>query len=208
MKTLTPVLEPSTDAVAAECVDGPRMRVEVAALSVADLAPRIRTGCLYDPQPEGTFGLLVTREAPRHLQRARVTIRAHWPWFAPSFLLLTGHSGACTHRRCRHDDADAPGHRCNVAVSRQQLGWSAFAAAYRTELDGWPRLARLAVVRQIALWLRTFETVTLLSFEPSLPRGAALVAWQERGEVVPYTQRHILRNWLLAGPVGSSDSAP
>jgi hypothetical protein len=70
--------------------------------------------------------------------------------------------------------------------------------AYRAELERWPRLAHLAVVRQIALWLQTFQTVTLLSFEPSMPRGAALAARQERGEFVPYAQRHVLRDWLLS----------
>jgi len=177
-------------------------------ISLTDLAPRIRTGCLYDLQPDRTFGLLVTRQAPRRLQRVQVAIRAHWPWFAPSFLLLTGHSGACAHRRCRHDDADAAGHRCNVPLPRQQLGWEAFAAAYRAELDRWPRLAHVAVVQQIARWLQTFQTVTILSFESSMPRGIAFAAWQERGEFVPYSQRHILRDWLLTGPAGSSDTTP
>jgi hypothetical protein len=122
----------------------------------------------------------------------------------PSFMLLTGHAGACPHRRCRHDDASAAGHRCEAPVPHQQLGWEGFAAAYRAELDRWPRLAQLAVARQIALWLQTFQTVTLLSFEPSMPRGAALAAWRERrerGEFIPYAQRHILRAWLLTGPL-------
>jgi len=208
MKPLTPVLDPIGYPVAGEHVAGPRARVDEAALSLADLAPRIRTGCVYDLQPEGTFGLLVTRQAPRRLQRVRVTIRAHWPWFAPSILLLTGHTSACTHRRCRHEDAGAAGHRCEVPVPRQQLGWDVFAATYRAELDRWPPLAHLAVVRQMALWLQTFQTVTILSFEPSMPRGAALSAWRERGEFIPYTQRHILRDWLLKGPSRSSDTAP
>jgi hypothetical protein len=56
-------------------------------------------------------------------------------------------------------------------------------------------------VRRIALWLQTFETVTILSFEPSLSRGAALVAWRERGEFIPYAKGHILRDWLLTGPL-------
>ena len=114
MKTLAPVLDSVLDSVAAEC--------------------------LYESQPEGAFGLLVTRQAPRRLQRAQVAIRAHWPWCAPSFFLLTGRASPCTHRRCRHDDADAPGHRCKVPGPRQQLGWDAFAAAYRAESDRRPRL--------------------------------------------------------------------
>jgi hypothetical protein len=79
------------------------------------------------------------------------------------------------------------------------MGWEVFAAAYRAELDRWPNLAHLAAVRQIALWLQAFQTVTLLSFEPSMPRGTALAAWRERGEFIPYAQRHILRAWLLTG---------
>jgi hypothetical protein len=88
------------------------------------------------------------------------------------------------------------------------MGWEAFATAYRAELDRWPRLAHIAAVHQVALWLQTFETVTLLSFEPSMPRGAAFAAWQEGDEFVPYAQRHILRDWLLTGFAGSSDTAP
>jgi hypothetical protein len=194
--------------VAAEPVTVASATVTSSTVSLSDLAPRIRTGCLFEPQPEDTFGLLVTRQAPRCLRRAQAAVRAHWPWFAPSFLLLTGHTDPCTHRRCRHTDTNAAGHRCNVPLPRQQLGWEGFATAYRDELDRWPRLAHVAVLRQIALWLQTFETITLLSFEPSMPRGAALAAWQDRGEFVPYAQRHILRDWLLTGSEASPDSTP
>jgi hypothetical protein len=86
------------------------------------------------------------------------------------------------------------------------MGWEAFAVAYRAELDRWPRLAHVAAVHQIAWWLLTFETVTLLSFEPSMPRGAALTAWRERGEFVPSAQRHVLREWLLTGPAALSNA--
>ena len=34
-------------------------------LSLAELADRIRTGCVYEGQPEDTLGLLVTRQDPR-----------------------------------------------------------------------------------------------------------------------------------------------
>jgi hypothetical protein len=183
-------------------------RLTSSSISLSHLAARMRTGCLYEPQPADTFGLLVTRQAPRRLQRVQASVKAHWPWFAPSFSLLTGHTRPCTHRHCRHDDADAAGHHCDVPAPDQQLGWDGFATTYRAELDRWPRLAHLAVIRQIALWLQTFETVTLLSFEPSMPRGAALATWQERGEFVPYAQRHILRDWLLSGPTGSEGSTP
>jgi hypothetical protein len=169
MKALMP-----TTAGAARRAPAP---IAPATVSLSGLAPRIRTGCLYEPQPADTFGVLVTRQAPRRLHRVQASVRAHWPWFGPSFLLLTSHSGPCTHRQCRHEDADAAGHRCDVPTPRQQLGWEGFVAAYRAELDRWPRLAHLAVIRQIALWLQTFETVTLLSFEPSMPRGAALAVW-------------------------------
>ena len=80
------------------------------------------------------------------------------------------------------------------------LGGTASPAAYRAELDRWPRLAHVAVVQQIARWLQTFETVTILSFESSAPRGAALTAWHEQGAFRPYAQRHIFREWLLMEP--------
>jgi hypothetical protein len=86
MKTLTPVLDSALDSVAAERLAGAEKSVAPSGLSVADLAPRIRTGCLYESQPAGTFGLLVTRQAPRRPQRVQVAIRAHWPWCAPQFL--------------------------------------------------------------------------------------------------------------------------
>ena len=191
MTTLTPVADTSLNAA--------HPAGSSAAISLTDLALRIRTGCLYDLQPENTFGLLVTREVPRRLHHVRVAIQAHWHWFAPSFLLLTGHTGACSHRRCRYEDAPSAGHRCDVAVPRQQLGWEAFAAAYRAELDRWPHLAHVVVVQQISRWLQTFETVTILSFESSMPRGAALAAWTQRGAVRPYTQRQVFRDWLLTG---------
>jgi hypothetical protein len=212
MKTLTSTLESlpasrSDPAVTGQS-SGFNTRVDGGVVSVADLTPRLRTGCLYESQPEGTFGLLVTRQAPRRLQRVQASVRAHWPWFAPSFLLLTRHTSPCTHRRCRHVDGSAAGHRCDVPAPHQQLGWEQFAATYRAELDRWPRLAHLAVVRQIALWLQTFQTVTLLSFEPSMPRGTALAARQERGGFVPYAERHVLREWLLSGPPAWDTIAP
>lgn len=210
MRALTPALEVVRDPVAAGHQDGQQDGHQDGAdtslplgFSVADLAPRIRTGCVFEPQPESTFGVLVTRQAPQRLQRVQASVRAHWPWFAPSFVLLTGHTSPCTHRQCRHSDGSAAGHRCDVPLTRQQLGWEGFVSAYRAELDRWPRLAHLAVVRQIALWLQTFQTVTLLSFEPSMPRSAALAAWHERSEFLPFAQRHVLRDWLLTSPAES-----
>jgi hypothetical protein len=43
-------------------------------LPQAQLAERIRTGCVYDLQPPNTFGLLVTRDDPRTRWRARPVV--------------------------------------------------------------------------------------------------------------------------------------
>jgi len=135
-------------------------------LSLAELADRIRTGCVYEGQPEETVGLLVTRQDPHERWRKRsvlAPIRAHWRRFAPSVSLLTGSSQPCSHSRhtrCQHERPAA-------------LGWEGFAAAYRAELERWPFPVQLAVVRQISAWLCSYRTVTILSFEPSQPRGAA-----------------------------------
>jgi hypothetical protein len=180
-------------------------------ISLTDLASRIRTGCVFEEQPDDTCGILLTREAPRRLARVRSAIQVHWRWCAPSVFLLTGHTTMCCHRRChpnKGQSGQTAGHSCDVPASHQRMGWEAFAAAYRAELDHWPRLAHVAAVHQIARWLQTFQTVTLLSFEPSLPRGAALAAWRERGEFVPYAQRHILKDWLLSSPRTTADPAP
>ncbi len=172
--------------------------------ALADLAPRIRTGCVFDLQPQRTCGVLVTREPPRRARRALASVHVHWRWFAPSVYLLTGHTSAFRHRPGLHNEGSVReprvGHRCDAPALRQQLGWAGFAAAYRAELDRWPRLAHVAVVQQIARWLQTFETITILSFESSAPRGGALAAWQEHGEFQLYAQRHIFREWLLMEP--------
>src|SRR5262249_49531804 len=119
------------------------------------------------------------------------SMHAHWQWFAPSIFLLTGHTSACRHRRCHHEEASptghSAGHRCDAPVPRQQLGWEAFAIAYRAELDRWPRLAHMAVVQQIARWLQTFETVTILSFESSAPIAAGVELRERRKRT---TQHH------------------
>ncbi len=162
-------------------------------LSLAELAERIRTGCVYEVQPEETVGVLVTREDPRQRWRTRqvlAPIGTHWRRFAPSVSLLTGSSRSCgysRHARCQHERPAA-------------LGWEGFAAAYRAELERWPFLVQWAVVRQIASWLCSYRTVTILSLEPSRPRGAALLAWEQRGEFVPWAQRHVFREWLLRLP--------
>jgi hypothetical protein len=152
------------------------------------LARRLRTGCVFDEQPPGTFGLLVTRSDPRtrrgtthgHRQ-VRAPVHAHWPRFAPSVLLLTGHEVACHARHCR-----GVGHEVQPAAE-QVKGWPAFAAAYRAELEAWPFHTRLAVVRQIAARLRTVDTVTILSFELRTPEGSTPDYW---------AQRHVFCDWL------------
>jgi hypothetical protein len=161
-----------------------------AAVSLAQVAQRIRAGCVYEAQPEETLGLLVTRHDPRarwHARPVRAAIDAHWPLLAPSMHLLTGQTAPRQRQRDPHERGPA-------------LGWEGFAAAYRAELERWPFLVQLAVVRQIATWLCSYRTVTILSFEPSMPRGAALAAWKQRGEFVPWAQRHVFREWLLRLP--------
>jgi hypothetical protein len=165
-------------------------------LSAAALMCRIRAGCVYDAHPSDTFGLLVTRAVPRTQrgrQRGLTPIHAHWPLFAPSVQLLTGHETACRSRRC-HGDGRCEGH------TPFHLGWPAFAAAYRAELETWPILTRLAVARQVVAWLRTAPTVTVLSFERRTPQGSPPDCW---------AQRHIFRDWLrsllpLAIPLGAA----
>lgn len=162
----------------------------------ADLAGRIRTGCLYEAQPDGTLGVLVTRDDPRTRYRGRrvlAPIHAHWATFAPSVFLLTGHETACRARRCRGDG------RC-AGHTPLRLGWPTFAAAYHAELERWPFLTRLALARQVAGGLCTAPTVTILSFEPArrIPPSGAANAW---------AQRHVFRDWLvsllpLAMPLG------
>src|SRR5262249_30224518 len=69
-------------------------------ISLTELAPRIRTGCVFEEQPDDACGVLVTREAPRRLAHVRGAIHTHWRWCAPSIALLTGHTAKCRHRRC------------------------------------------------------------------------------------------------------------
>lgn len=122
-------------------------------LGPSTLAARLCVGCVYDTQPRDTFGLLVTRAAPRprraegHRLRPVATVHAHWPLFAPSVRLLTGHETTCQSRRCQGAG------RC-MGHTPLHLGWPAFAAAYRAELEQQLFRTRLAVARQIAAWLR------------------------------------------------------
>jgi hypothetical protein len=166
-------------------------------LPQAQLAERIRTGCVYDLQPTTTFGLLVTRDDPRTRWRARpvlAPIHAHWPRCAPSITLLTGQERTCRaqhFRQARH-----------LTLS---MNWTTFAASYRAELEQRSLAERLGLLRQILAWLCQYPTVTVLSFESGTPKGEALVAWEQRHEFVPWAQRHIFRAWLvsllpMAGP--------
>jgi len=174
-------------------------------LSLAALAGRIRTGCVYEEQPDGTFGLLVTRHDPRRRWRSRAVpapIGAHWAELAPSVALLTGRDAGCRARRCRGMGGHA-GHlgvTSSVPEARPRLGWDSFAAAYRAELDAAPEWLRRGTVRRVLAWLQDHPTLTILSFEPGMPRGEALRAWEERGAFVPWAQRHVFRAWLLALP--------
>ena len=164
--------------------------------SIAALAERILTGCVYDAELPETFGLLVTRGDPRTNRRYHRTlapIHAHWPLYAPSMQLLTGHDTACRVRRCRGVGRHA-GH------ATIHLGWPDFAAAYRAELEVWPFLTRLAVARQLVTWLCTSPTITILSFEDHPREGSTAECW---------AQRHVFRDWLrcllpLAIPMGAA----
>lgn len=135
----------------------------------APLAARIRTGCVFESQPAGSFGLLVTRADPRPRRRVRAPIQAHWSLLAPSVPLLMGLPV--------------------TPVAEQAHRWPAFAATYHAELAAQPFHVHLAVARQVAAWLREYETVTILSFEHWSPRAYAPDYW---------AQRHVFRDWLRA----------
>lgn len=165
------------------------------------LAARIRAGSVYHEQPAETFGLLVTRSdlrtrrGTKHGRRqVRALIHAHWPLFAPSAPLLTDHDVA-SHIRSWHGMGHSAEHAVNAPLVSN---WPDFAAAYRAELEDWHSHSRLAVARQIAAWLRRYETVTILSFEVRTPAHSTPDCW---------AQRHIFRDWLceilpLAAPLG------
>jgi hypothetical protein len=165
------------------------------AITPAELATRIRTGCVYERQPTGTFGVLVTRSDPRTRRRAYRTlapIHAHWSTFAPSVALLTGHPTACRSRRCHGAG------RC-VEHARVHLGGPAFAQAYRAELERCSLHTRLAVARQVIEWLRIAPTLTILSFERRAPHGPTLLVEEEvDGVTAGWAQRHVFRDWLVS----------
>jgi hypothetical protein len=65
-----------------------------------------------------------------------------------------------------------------------------FAHAHRAELDALPLRAWYRALLQLAEWLHTYSTVTLLSYE----RVPHLL------EPQTVTQRSVLRSWLLSAP--------
>jgi hypothetical protein len=163
-------------------------------LTPSPLAERIRTGCVYEWQPPNTFGVLVTRDDPRIRWRARrvlAPIHVQWAPYAPSMWLLAGKESACRARRCYGVD------RCTGHAALTP-GWPAFAAAYRAELERRSLAERFGMLRQVLVWLHTYPSVTILSLERGMPKGEALLAWEQRGEFVPWAQRHIFREWLVS----------
>ncbi len=147
----------------------------------AYLPEQLWTGCVYEAQPNDTFGLLVTRMRPR--RGAVAMIHDAWADLAPSVLLLTG--------RTSGGDRGNRGGGHGRRGARIHLGWESFAAAYRAELDALPERVRMEANLQFAWWLRTYASVTLLSFE-HVP---------DDSETRALTQRRILRDWLLGRPL-------
>jgi uncharacterized protein YeaO (DUF488 family) len=129
---------------------------------VPDLAERLLTGCLHDPAPPRTFPVLITRTRPR---RCAVQHQAWWRELAPSLALL---------------------HTTSSEDSRREN----FAHTYRAELDALPLHAWYRALLQLAQWLYTYPSVTLLSYEcvPSLLEHQTI------------TQCSVLRTWLLSAP--------
>ena len=129
---------------------------------VPDLGERLLTGCLHDLVPPRTYPVLITRMRPK---RCAVQYHAWWRELAPSLALLQTTS---------------------LEVSRRET----FAHAYRAELDALPLRAWYRALLQLAEWLHTYPTVTLLSYE----RVPHLLEQQT------ITQRSVLRTWLLRAP--------
>lgn len=162
----------------------PAVRVHVGGLvvwssggwSLPGLAARLRTGCVFTPQPRDTFGLLVTRMRPQ--RGVQAVIHDAWADLAPSGLLLTGRT---------RGGARGNGGGHGRLGARVHLGWDGFAAAYRAELDARPARDRLEVLLQLAWWLKTSATVTLLSCERAPDGDEARVR----------SQRRVLGAWLL-----------
>jgi len=70
------------------------------------------------------------------------------------------------------------------------LGWEAFARCYRAELDALPTRVHMEAVLQLAYWMRTHGSVTLLTHERVVGGDEAHAR----------TQRRLLREWLLGLP--------
>jgi uncharacterized protein YeaO (DUF488 family) len=129
---------------------------------VPELANRLLTGCLRDAPPPLTFPVLVTRTRPKC---CAARYQAWWRELAPSMALL---------------------HTTTLEGSTRD----GFARAYRAELDALPLHAWYHALLQLAEWLHTYPTVTLLSYE-------RVPASLERQTL---TQRSVLRAWLLIAP--------
>ncbi len=144
---------------------------------VPSAAARVRLGCVFELQPENTFGLLVMRVRPRRGVVAMV--HDAWEDLAPSLTLLSGRTSGHTR--------GGPARRRGARI---HLGWEEFALAYRAELDALPARVHLELVWQIGCWLNFHRTVTILSHERALGGN----------ELHARTQRRILREWLLGLP--------
>jgi uncharacterized protein YeaO (DUF488 family) len=105
-------------------------------------------------------------------KRCTVQYQAWWRELAPSLALL---------------------HAAPTEDSRRDE----FARAYRTELGALPLSSWYRALLQLAEWLRTYPTVTLLSYE-------RVPSCLERQTV---TQRSVLRTWLLSAPSPQSSTS-
>jgi len=104
------------------------------------LASRLCTGSLSDPQPPGTYTILVRRSWPRGL--AETAVQAWWPRLAPSVELL---------HLCQPDGA--------------RLTWEVFTHLYQAELAAVPRQVRLGYLVHLGHLLGRYLTVALLCGE-------------------------------------------
>jgi hypothetical protein len=158
--------EAHADEVVARCATGYRL--------VPSAAVRVRLGCVFEPQPAETFGLLVMRMRPR--RGVVAVVHDAWEDLAPSLSLLSGRTSGL---------ARGGPDRCRGA--RLHLGWEEFARAYRAELEALPPRVHLELVWQIGTWLRFHRSVSILSHERV----------GDGDELGGHTQRRILREWLL-----------
>lgn len=110
-----------------------------------ELVHRLRTGCVYEPQYDATYNILVMRHWPRGVRREKTA--EWWPFLAPSIELLKA-------RR----EAGSP------------MTWPIFAAHYLAELEASLTTRYRSYVAQLEQLLQTHTTVTLLCCEHA-PNG-------------------------------------